>query len=285
MRKQKFNLPIKPILGGILFFAIVSVGIASVGTVAKKTDIFVIKDIIVREHNNNKGIVSRAQEGPADTAINISYLKGSNIFALDLQEEEDRVARLYRDCKTIRLIRVLPDRIVADYIRRKPLAYVKLYRDFYVDEDAVLFEMPASQGEPPVPLICGVEAKISGAKQGKKYNVKELLLAVSIIKEIKNNSALKDVRIKKIDVSDVVNTSFLVYTFSYPLAGPEIEEAMPNDTLEVKIGQEYINDKLNILHSLLIQEKNNWVNINYIDLRFKEPVIKFKETWKKENRS
>ena len=47
--------------------------------------------------------------------------------------------------------------------------------------------------------------------------------------------------------------------------------------MEVKIGREDIHNKLALLATLLAQVKNNIYNIEYIDLRFKEPVIKFRE--------
>jgi hypothetical protein len=48
------------------------------------------------------------------------------------------------------------------------------------------------------------------------------------------------------------------------------------EVLEVKIGQGDISDKMRVLGELFIQLKKDLSNIKYIDLRFKEPVIKFK---------
>ena len=48
---------------------------------------------------------------------------------------------------------------------------------------------------------------------------------------------------------------------------------IPNG-LEIKIGQDNIRDRINILSNLLIQLRDELGNIKYIDLRFKEPVIK-----------
>jgi len=46
--------------------------------------------------------------------------------------------------------------------------------------------------------------------------------------------------------------------------------------LEVRIGSGKIDNSLQILSSLLRQVGNGVSNIDYIDLRFKDPVIRFK---------
>jgi hypothetical protein len=47
--------------------------------------------------------------------------------------------------------------------------------------------------------------------------------------------------------------------------------------LELKIGQDGIRDKIGVLGDLLQQLEKDLSNIRYIDLRFKEPAIKFKD--------
>ena len=43
---------------------------------------------------------------------------------------------------------------------------------------------------------------------------------------------------------------------------------------EVRIGENNIRGKMMILGGLVKQAAKEWANIKYIDLRFKEPVIK-----------
>lgn len=286
MKKQKFNLFTKPIIGITVFLGLVFFSLILSSAAAKKTDTFKIKDIIIRESSNTaEARWQLAQNSKSIPGIDISYLKGRNIFSVNLEDEVARVAEVNPSCKEIRLIRVLPNRIVMDYTRRKPLAYVKLYRNFYVDEEAVLFEIPALESQLDMPLISGVESKNYGSKTGRKYDVRQLSVAVNIVKEIKRNDALRGLQVKKVDVSDLGNTSILICNFFQGPGGVKTQQVTVNDMLEVKIGQGYINDKINILYSLFVQEKNNWPNIKYIDLRFKEPVIKFKEIEKKDGAS
>jgi len=82
------------------------------------------------------------------------------------------------------------------------------------------------------------------------------------------NRALRELPIISINVSDAANASFIM----------ALREDM---NIEVKIGQGFINDKVSILSSVLVGAANGLDKVKYIDLRFKEPVIKFTDTKKK----
>ena len=143
---------------------------------------------------------------------------------------------------------------------------------YYVDNDAALFDMPldTAQSANELPVIYGLDRKISGSQAGREYNLNELLLAVNIIKTVRNNRQLRGLKIKRIDVSNPANAAFTILL-------PEPAQVVPPEGIEVRIGQGYLSDKINILASMLIQGRKDWDNIKYIDLRFKEPVIKFNE--------
>lgn len=263
MKKRKPKAIFVPIIGLLIFAIILFVIFYFAESAIKKSDFFKINEIII---NGNDG-----------ANLSFDYLKGRNIFAIDLKKEEYLAMRLYPISKAIKLIKILPNRIFVDFVIRRPIAYVKLYRNFYVDEEGILFEAPLGVELFELPVISGLEAKIFGPKKGQKYDIKELTTALKIIKIIKNNAALKDLTIKKVDAADLVNMSvFLLLPF------PPVNEAVdkknaPLGALEVKFGQEYINEKIDILGNLCVQGRKDLGNIQYIDLRFKDPVIKFKD--------
>jgi cell division septal protein FtsQ len=258
MRKRKSSLPVKPLAGLLLIALVLFFAAISLMRAAKNSGLFRVRDIIAREGNN------------AISSIDLSFLMGRNILEINLAEEERSIARLYPGYRGIKLVRVLPNRLFVYFIRRRPVAWVKLYRYFYVDDDAVLFDIPADAASlpPELPVISGLESKIFGPKSGRKYNIKELSCAIDIIKAADDNRRLRGMRIKKIDVSNLANVSFII---SLP------DAAAAPDGIEIKLGQEYIRDKISLLSSLLIQGRNDWKNIKYVDLRFKEAVIKFND--------
>ncbi len=111
-----------------------------------------------------------------------------------------------------------------------------------------------------LPLIIGLESKIFGAKSGTGYaQVKELEVSLTLIQEASLIRGLKGYQIKRIDASSLANLAFYIL-----------------ENIEIKIGPNDIGNKLSLLNSVLAQIKGDLNRIRYIDLRFKEPVIKYK---------
>jgi cell division septal protein FtsQ len=261
---KKFRrLPLKPIsaililLIGLLFVSV------SIGRFLINSELFRIKDII---SNGNK-------------SADLSYLKAKNIFTVNLQKETVYISQLYPDYRTVKLVRVLPSRLYAEFIKRKAIAIIKLNRYFCVDETGALFDVPEQLEGQYLPIILGLETKIFGARPGSKFNLRELNLALTIINELKLNKALKDYRIRVINVTNPSSTSFIMpLSTEEQRAGSFGDEAsLGAKGLEIRIGADDISNKLNILAGLLSQEKNKSSSIKYIDLRFKDPVIKFND--------
>ena len=222
---------------------------------------FQIKDVVVN----------------SEAKTDLSYLKGRNIFDLDLVKEAEYIATIYPGYKKIRLVRVLPNRLFVDFVKRKPKAIVQLYRYFNVDEELVLFDLRNEEGLLDLPLILGLETKIFGPKPGVKYNVRELEFALAIIKALEDNNFFKDYKLKKVNVASVNNaTCILSAPLPSPL-NPQRKNFAVGEILQIKCGQDRIKDKIDLLAGLLPQIKNNLAKINYIDLRFKEAVIRFKD--------
>ena len=247
-QNKLINLVFKLIIAAMVI-SITGLLISNLFKTIKNLGYFSIKDILIKGND----------------AIELSYLKGENIFDIDIQKESGYIMQTSPNYKKIRLIRILPNRLFVDFIKRRPLAIVKLYRFFCVDEESVLFDCPQQPGEQDLPVVWGLETKIFGPKSGRKYSTKELSLALSIIQEARINKAFKGYKIRRIDVANVANASIFLKN-----------EALP-DALEVKINQDNIKEEFAILSELILQVKLDLKNIKYIDLRFKEPVIKYKD--------
>jgi uncharacterized membrane-anchored protein len=220
-----------------------------------------IKDVICGEENR----------------VDLSYLKENNIFSLDLDKEAAYILDSFPEYSNVKVIRVLPNRIFVDFIKRRPVAFVKLYRYFAVDKDGVLFYGTQEPQESGLPLITGAETKIFGPKSGKKYDIKEIRLALNIIREVRRNRVLKNYKINRIDVARPDNASFFIPFLQKTVEYSKGQAVVVPESLEIKIGQDNIKGKIILLGGLLVQVKNDLANIKYIDLRFKEPVIKFND--------
>lgn len=270
MRKQDKNRLYKIITFLSVIFLILFVVIVYLLHSVHKSGFFKIKNIAVRLYDP----AAKFNYLLSADKIDLSYLKGRDIITIDLRKEQGRISRVYPGYRRIKLVRILPDKIFADFLVRNPIAYVKLYRQFCIDDDLVLFDLPDQKALLSLPVITGLETKIFGPKPGTKYNFKELSVAVEIIADSNKDKYLRNLRIIKINMEDPANASFILEApdnFKPPRQKPCA------DFFEVKIGQDSINDKINLLASLLAQSKNDLFDIKYIDLRFKEPVIKLKD--------
>ena len=232
------NLTVFLVSGCVLFSALIYLGYR-----LTRLDLFRIRQVVCKDK----------------LPLDFSYLEGSNIFGVDLRKESRRLELLYPGYSKIRLIKVFPDRIFVDFIERVPLAYVKLQRYFCIDEDQVLFDPPKQPLERELPLILGLERRVYNPSAGGRVNLREMGFAVSLIKTAARGSVLKSYPIKTINVPGLSNASFSIA-----------------DGLEIRISQDRMDEKMDILNSLLAQEKDRLADIRYIDLRFKEPVIKLK---------
>ncbi len=268
MRRRKNNLSAKPLIFSLIILLALGAILGYIWRILTTADYFLVKDIVSKEILNT----------------DLSYLKGKNIFSLNLAQEAASIARSCPDCSRVRLARVLPNRIYVEFFRRRPIAFIKFYRYFAVDEYGVIFSssvqpdysgLPAAQAG--LPVITGLETKIFGPRLGTRYENKELFAALSIIREAARTPLLRDYKIQKINVAGIDNI-----TVQIPIPLPQSSYSNwkapeKNEFIEIKFGQGNIRDKVVIMTGLINQEKQNLSNIKYIDLRFNEPVIKFKD--------
>ncbi len=240
MKRKKIKFPFKIIIITVLVLTALYFSIHRLSHLLLVSEYFNIKEVIT----NNED-------------VDLSYLKGSNIFSVNFKKVSRKLNSSYPEYRMITLLRNLPNCIIVDFKKRVPLAYVKLYRFFAVDEEAVLFNTDEIRAD--LPIIFGLQTKIFGPKSGQKHQVKELNLALDLIKTMSKTKPLQEYKIDKISAYRSKNLSFFIL-----------------DNLEVKIGED-IKDKLKIFSSLLPHIASELHRIRYIDLRFKEPVIKYEK--------
>ena len=261
MKKRRVNIPVKPLFFIMVFFIAPVFITGYIWQALTTSDYFRIKDI----------------SGVNVSSTDFSYLKKKNIFLLHLPGESINIAKSCPDCLRVRLARVLPDSIFVEFVKRNPVALVKLYRYFSVDQEGVFFDSAQDTQDSGLPLITGLEAKLSGIKPGKECKAKELILALTIIKEAGKFCNLRDYRIQRIDVAGADDLTIFIPVDLGTDVYRNWQVPKAQKILAVRISQGNIVEKVAVMSGLINQEKNNLGNIKYIDLRFKEPVIKFKD--------
>ncbi|MDD2680381.1 MAG: cell division protein FtsQ/DivIB [Candidatus Omnitrophica bacterium] len=191
--------------------------------------------------------------------------------------ESAHIARFCPDCSRVRLARIIPNRIFVEFIKRRPIALIRLYRYFAVDADGVIFSSSLQPQDSGLPVILGLETKIFGPKAGNRYDHKELSVALLILKEAGKNRLFRDYKIQKVIIAGIDNITLQIPILRGQNTYANWRAPDKNEFLEIKIGQGNIRDKVAIMAGLIDQEKHNLESIKYIDLRFREPVIKFKD--------
>jgi len=249
-RKIKFNLrgKLKKFLSRAIIF------LAAIGIILFLINKFLFNFFEQIEVFNIKEVVIRGAGG-----LDLAYLKGKNIFLLDLEKECAAIQESYPAYKNIRLTKVLPDRLCVDLGARLPFAYVKLARYFLIDEDFMVIDVTREKSNLILPVITGLETKGFYLQAGKRYRAKEFVFVLNLIREMRKNPILKDYKISRIDAVNLNSVSFFI-----------------QDNLEIKIGQDALEEKIKDLGGLLLSVRQELGNVAYIDLRFKEPVVKFK---------
>jgi cell division septal protein FtsQ len=238
---------------GMMPFAILAVVSLSLAIYAvqafKRLPFFQVKDVIIREGTTIKD----------DRNADFQYLIGKNIFSLDLKKHTQFIQSMYPAYRTARLVKFLPNQLCVDLMKRKAVACINAQPPLYIDDHLIFFESIDPVAEKGVPAIYGVDSGGKRFKSGARCDHPGLLFAVHVIREANKSKTLQAYRIDRVDLHDPEYVSLF-------FAGP----------LEVRIGQEKLDDTLQILGSLLAQVGNGVTNIEYIDLRFKDPVIRFK---------
>ena len=123
MRKNKVNLGLRFLVFILIILLALLFILGYIWRILSTADYFQVRDVTVNQVSN----------------IDLSYLKGKNIFRLNLPGESANIARFCPDCSRVRLARIIPNRIFVEFIKRRPIALIKLYRYFAVDADGVIF--------------------------------------------------------------------------------------------------------------------------------------------------
>lgn len=243
MKKNKYSFPINSIILLAIILLAFSLLIGYIWKELITSEFFAVKRVLVR--NSDK---------------TFDYLKGKNILSLNLGNESQKALLGCPDCRKVRFARIFPDCVLVDFLKRQPIALVKFYKIFAIDEHGVLFNPGDSQENLGLPVIYGLETKIFAPKLGVRYQHSQMSLALSIINELKANKVFLGFKLKRVDVANPQSAGFFML--------------LPGQGFEVRIGATNIREKMLILGGLLMQTRKEWNNIKYIDLRFKEPVIK-----------
>lgn len=184
----------------------------------------------------------------------LSGLKGENIFKVNIKSVQRRLQSQYPQIDDLRVRRKFPNTILIAARKREPFAVViSGGQPMVVDNEGYVLSFDPGAGN--LPSIRGVE-QVSHASIGSPVRDRHLQTALEIVETFQKNQRLEHF---KIEYADVRNLSKIYVGLS--------------NKLDIILDREKIPVKVGKLAVVLSQNNLDFRKINYIDLRFKEPVI------------
>jgi len=185
----------------------------------------------------------------------LEQLKGKNIFLVNLSGVQRRVQAEYPSVERLHIIRQLPNRILVTAEKRDPYAVVSMgSQEVALDDRGVVLsgEVPA-RGK--LPYISGVD-DVADFRGGKRLSGQKAGVALAIINAVRRDNYLQKLSVESVDVS---NLSKIRLYFS--------------NHVEIILDRFTIDEKIYTLGLLLSDVGVPIEEINYIDIRFKEPIV------------
>ncbi|MEW6171303.1 MAG: hypothetical protein AB1472_07100, partial [Candidatus Omnitrophota bacterium] len=158
--KNKNKKSIKLII--FLVLGVIIIGLVCLAIyLIKDSSYFKVKDVIIKLE---------------EARFDLDYLRGKNIFDVDLIEIKNKLISKYPQFNQIKIIRHLPDTIVVDLAKRMPIAQLKYEGYYLIDKEGMIISRSNPVSYENLPIVVGLENKPSKPKAGKIYNLREMRL-------------------------------------------------------------------------------------------------------------
>ena len=196
---------------------------------------------------------------PANSVLNVPApsLIGRNLWTVDLDALAAQLHAQQPFLKRLRVIRVLPNTLQVQVQERIPVAQVHLGGWHAVDREG--FILPQAS---PVPFdrlvtLAGVEHPSAPLKVGRENTGERLLRALRLVERLSGSRVLVGHRLTRVDVADPQQLSFAL-----------------DEGLDIRCGsEEALSAHLQRLRAVLQRVAKHPLEIRYIDVRFRDPVI------------
>ncbi len=188
-------------------------------------------------------------------ARELSKLKGKSMFAVDLKAIRRQLQSQYPEVDQLRIIRKFPDKIWIVAKRRAPFAFIAAnHNRMILDENGVVLSFIGNVNL-ILPMIEGVRLD-RRAILGQPLNKEELDIALDIIKTTQEETHSSPFKISRVDVSNLsrINCDF-------------------SNNLRVIMDRDRISQKVRKLGVLFSEGHIDFNEVEYIDLRFREPLL------------
>ena len=251
-RKKKKEIHIPPIVIRIfliVFFASI-IGFASfkgISAFLMQSSYFKIKVI---QYNESLQFINKRD---------LAKLKGENIFSVDLKAVSKKLQRKYPQITQLHVMRRFPDQLIISARERHPFAQVVFGKKVLIlDFQGIVLSVNNQQNK-KLPVLMGIKLSRRKPALGVPLKGRNISSALKIVEAFQTERTLRNYHIKSINVK---NSSKILMTLS--------------NKLDVIIDRDKVGLKVRKLGVVLSQLNLKIKAIKYIDMRFKEPIVKKK---------
>lgn len=241
--RTKLKTVFKFILAGLIV-TLIGAGFQALKYMLVDSDYFYIKRVDVRFYNYDRTLTGSSLDD-----VNNYNVIHKNIFLVNLNEVKGNIEKNHPEFKDVMIRRALPDRLMVQVRRRKPIAQLRSDRFYLVDDEGFILPDARNVPEEGLPIISGMKAP-----HPKKENIDTV---INLIKLISSHRHLSTYKLKSIDCADPRNISFF----------------LDAGNVEIKIGDSEFAKRLDTLATVLEHLKSDIERIKYIDLRFEDPIL------------
>ena len=233
----KYTVIIVFVLSAVTFISL------RTGEIVRRAELFRVKEIV------KSPSLQYIRSAQLDAVI------GRSIFDVNLAAIQRYLRSQYPEIERLRVVRSFPNRIYVAAQKREPMAVLALGKgEFLVDRKGVVLAVDSADSH-KLPAISGLQDAVQ-AQLGRPLRRDDVDTALEIIESVQQNEYLKPYSIVAINVG---NLSKIDCRFS--------------EEINVILDRDKINEKVKTLGLLLSQSDIDFKQIEYIDLRFKEPVL------------
>jgi cell division septal protein FtsQ len=195
---------------------------------------------------------------PSEPALKLTEpLIGHNLWDVNVSSLADSLMRQQPQLKRVRAIRVIPNTIEIEVVRRVPAGQIRLGQWHAVDDEGFVF--PAVDAQPRADLIAikGVEESKPAIRPGQVSENAQLQAALRVIARLKQAPALPGLKVAAVDVRD-----------------PHQINVLLDQDIEVRFGGEGdLLAQLGRLRAVAKMITKDPLAVRYVDVRFADPVI------------
>jgi len=186
-------------------------------------------------------------------------LKGKSIFKVDIKSIQRKLRGQYPQVAHLKVVKIFPDQIYVTAQKRDAIAQAILRNhNVMIDHEGVILAF-VYEFNKALPVIRGLKSRDRNIQPGSYLSGPNTHAAIKIIKAYQNSQILSGYPIVKLDVRNLSKINMVT-----------------SNSLRIIMDREKIYHNFKILELMLSQGKIDFDKVKYVDLRFKEPIIKRK---------